>query len=145
MIFGCFPPKYRGTSINYADSEAKKIECSISKLEEEIGDLYLQLGKAYFQTHKEVPADEYAEMVRRIGITELEITDYRTQLGLLKGVVCPCCGLVSPPGALYCAQDGGKLPLDLSRFERCRNCGRSVKKGLSNCVFCGKPMVKSEL
>lgn len=116
----------------------------ISDYEKEIMSLYVSVGKAYYEKHKD---DEFAEEVETIKkITELDkqISSLQEQVKALKGLSkCPQCGADVKKDVLFCSNCGNKMP-EPKAENCCPQCGASVHEDSAFCSNCGTKIVKEE-
>ena len=148
--------------VNVEKSAVKEIEGApkeaqirehISEQEALIGDLTLQLGKAFYDRYGQSPGPEFAELVRGIDAARFAIRVYQTQLGKLRGVaICQNCSLEMPYDFVFCGRCGVTLekpefppvqpepvfaPVDVPQTNRCLHCGNELAPGARFCVSCG--------
>ena len=86
-----------------------KLKLDIRSKEDFIKEQYIELGKAYYEAHKE---EEVEDQARFDQITEAleEIERMRLQILELKGTrKCPDCGAEAADTAEYCSVCGAKL------------------------------------
>lgn len=92
-------------------ADTTKLNSMISDEERNIQEAYRQMGKVYFDMHKDAPAAEMAEFVAQVVAAQEKIVQYNKEIAQIKGVVkCPVCGVDVPQDAAFCASCGAKMP-----------------------------------
>jgi hypothetical protein len=88
-----------------------QINFHIRSLNNELNDLYVNLGKTAYDMHNNVPTEEIpAEIINSINLTLAEIEKFKAQLVDLRGnTKCPACGKESTSDSEFCASCGAKL------------------------------------
>ena len=90
-------------------SEIAKIRMDIRSKQDYITKLYQEMGKSYFEKHKNDDQPKYGQ-VSLIKEAEEVIEELKEQLGAIKGTQkCPECGNEMPLDADYCSKCGVKL------------------------------------
>ena len=87
-------------------SEFAKLTSELRSLEKKQMDLYVELGRKYFEEHgdsKEEEVEALKEIAADVGHLKEQIA------GLRGGDACPSCGAVVPKGSKYCNNCGTKL------------------------------------
>lgn len=149
-----------GKKLSYTGQEAvkqtkimanvAKYNGNISALEKQAQDMFLQLGKLYFQDHQNDVDAEYSEQLMAVSKCMKEIEDLRNKIQQEKGVtVCSQCGAEVRNNSLFCNACGAKVEV---REEKpvaqngvaCPSCGKMVAQGTAFCTFCGSAMNQSE-
>lgn len=91
-------------------SSVAKFNAKIIASEHSVSDNYTILGKYYYDTYKENPADEVAETVNSITASLETIADMKSQILAIKGMVkCQDCGAECPFEDTFCGKCGAKL------------------------------------
>lgn len=54
------------------------------------------------------------------------------------GKICPNCGAVNVPDAVYCTECGEKFPVETQDFKFCPYCGGKITPGARTCPHCGR-------
>ena len=93
-------------------SGVAKLTMDIHTKEDQLQKLYAQIGKLYFEAHKDDEPAEYEQMSQiKEMITVIE--DMKKDLMELKGAkVCPRCGQEVKTADVYCKSCGAKLEDD---------------------------------
>ena len=87
-----------------------KLNAKIISSEHSVSDNYTILGKYYYDTYKDNPAEEVAETVNSITASLETIADMKSQILAIKGMVkCQDCGAECPFEDTYCGKCGAKL------------------------------------
>jgi len=87
--------------------EFAKLNAKIIGSERSISENYTVLGKFYYDTYKDSPAEGASEAVANITAAFDTISDMKAQLRALRGVIeCPKCGVDSPLENDYCGKCG---------------------------------------
>lgn len=90
-------------------SEIAKIRMDIHSKQDYIAKLYQEMGKAYYEKHKNDNEPKYGQ-VMLIKEAEEVIDELNEQLGVIKGTQkCPECGQEMPLEADYCSKCGVRL------------------------------------
>lgn len=91
-------------------SSVAKFNAKIIASEHSISDNYTILGKYYYDTYKDNPADEVAETVNSITASLETVADMKNRILAIKGMVkCQDCGAECPFEDTYCGKCGAKL------------------------------------
>jgi len=94
-----------------AFAEQTRINAKISDEERQISAYFTQLGKAYFDDHKNDPNPEYSNIITDIKDAMHRIDIYKADIRRAKGLVkCPQCGADVSVNVPYCSYCGGQLP-----------------------------------
>lgn len=91
-------------------SSVAKFNAKIIASEHSVSENYTILGKFYYDTFKNDPADEVAETVNSITASLETIAEMKSQILAIKGMVkCQECGAECPFEDTYCGKCGAKL------------------------------------
>ena len=128
-------------------AEIMKLNGAISDEEKRIQNLYLEIGKKYFELHTDDSEAAFEAAVQGIKDANEKIADYNEQIKRLKGIVrCAVCGGEVPYGAPFCSSCGSKMinettvaPTAESNVPHCTNCGAVLAQGIAFCTNCGTP------
>ena len=91
-------------------SETAKLNAKIVSSENTISTNYTILGKYYYDTFKENPAEEVAEACNAITAATESIASMKAQLLSIKGLVkCTACGAECPIDNNFCGKCGAVL------------------------------------
>lgn len=125
---------------NFAD--IAKLNSSIDSLRQEINRLSMELGKVYYEKHKndEIFA-EAPEQMAAIRNAYAEISKYQEQIDQIKGVgKCPNCGASTPADSVFCSSCGAKLVHETAiptEGKTCPQCHATVGPNDLFCMACG--------
>lgn len=131
---------------NFADTT--KISAQIAEQERQLSNLYQQLGRLYYEGHKDAPAEDLRMFVDAITQAQDWISQQKEQIDQINGVVkCNVCGSDVPQEYLYCSVCGSTMPLrkpnsDPEMKTFCPNCGTQAVPGQRFCSKCGMPADK---
>lgn len=115
---------------------------AINALNQQITQLYANIGKEYYECHKDDNIfEEYTEWMSALRDTHDKIAQYRQQISQLKGnEICQSCGAGIPVGSLFCSSCGVKVIRTVPDQQEGRFCPKrhaSVGEGDSFCMACG--------
>lgn len=92
-------------------SEIAKLRLDIRTKEDDINKKYQQIGKLYFEEHKDDEEPAYEQIISIKEAQEV-LEELRGQLGQIKGVQqCPACGKEMDLDADFCSKCGAKLDI----------------------------------
>lgn len=120
----------------------------INSQEEVLDKIFLEIGKQYFESNKENPADEYIEKFEEINAAYAKIAELNEEIRKVKGIaLCPCCNAEITRGSAFCPKCGGKMVTEVTEHEDepvvvaeqsvCSNCGATLEEGAMFCAECG--------
>jgi len=105
-------------------------------------ELFLLIGKAYFENHQEDIPGPLKEMCANIRECDEKISGYQEEIKKLKGAkICSNCGASNPSASMFCVSCGtpmnqqdetGATP---QRF--CTSCSTAIQDGAIFCLSCG--------
>ncbi len=94
-----------------AFAEQTRINAKISDEERQISAYFTQLGKTYFDDHKDDPISKYIDTINNIKDAMHRIEVYKADIRRAKGMVkCPNCGADVSKSVPYCSYCGSPLP-----------------------------------
>lgn len=124
-----------------------KLNSMISEEEKKVNNLFYQIGKTYFETNSQNPAENLAGYVSAVTEALQTIETYKEQIKETKGITnCPNCGAEVSYSSSFCNSCGAKIPQQPQtrpqndNTVRCSNCGNYVPKGYKFCTACGNVM-----
>lgn len=128
---------------NFAD--ITRLNNSISEKEKRITQLYLTIGKNYYERHKEDLSSQEQQSIDQINVLSAEIAQCREEIKQIKGVTkCTVCGAEIPVNAAFCNACGAKVvPTEAASAvtnadaKICPSCGAKVGKENGFCTNCG--------
>ena len=127
-------------------TDTAKLSSEISSKERAIVKLYTELGRSYYDRHKDDPVGEALETMAEISALYDEIKQCREAMKEIKGAVnCPACGAEVSAESLFCSACGQKLPsVAVSAQDdvqkTCPRCHASVSSENKFCIYCGTKM-----
>jgi len=129
-------------------TDVAKLNNEISSKERTIAKLYTEIGRTYYDRHKDDPAAEELQTVSEISALYGEIMRCRETIKGIKGIVkCPVCGAEVSAESLFCSACGEKMPPpamlaqdDMQETKICPNCHASVSGENKYCIYCGTKM-----
>lgn len=91
-------------------SELARIRMEIRSKQDYLNKLYLEIGKIYYDAHKDDEEKEFQEQMLCVKDALEVLDELKQQLGQIKGTVrCTACGQDMPIEADYCSKCGTKL------------------------------------
>lgn len=124
-------------------TETAKINGIISDEEKQINNLYLQIGKCYFEANKDNAAADYNDLMTGIKDALVRIDKYKEQIRNVKGVrTCSNCGAEVANNAVFCNSCGTQMPAvapvqPVQTGAICPRCGVETVSGATFCTACG--------
>lgn len=126
-------------------SEIAKLNSAVNSSEKKIQELYVQIGKAYFEKNSENTESEFYDTISEIKNQNALIRENKEKICAIKGVTsCKNCGSEVSAESAFCPVCGTKVervvPEDMTA---CPGCGALVDKNAKFCTKCGAA-VKTE-
>lgn len=129
-------------------TDVAKLNSEISSKERAIAKLYTEIGRIYYDRHKDDPAAEELQTISEISALYGEIIQCQETIKGIKGIVkCPVCGADVSVESLFCSACGEKMPPvatltsgDAQEMKTCPNCHASVNSENKFCIYCGTKM-----
>ncbi len=91
-------------------SELARIRMEIRAKKDYINKLYLEIGKSYYESHKDDEEKEFNDHMELIKEAQESLEELKKQSGQIKGTIkCEQCGQEMPLEADYCSKCGTKL------------------------------------
>lgn len=91
-------------------SELARLRMEIRAKQDYLNKLYLEIGKIYYDAHKDDEEKEFKEQMLLIKDALEVLDELKQQLGQIKGTVkCTACGQDMPIEADFCSKCGTKL------------------------------------
>lgn len=91
-------------------SDLARIRMEIRSKQDYLNKLFLEIGKIYYDAHKDDEEKEFKEQMLLVKDAQEVIEELNQQLGQIKGMVrCAACGQDMPMEADYCSKCGRKL------------------------------------
>ena len=127
-------------------AEVQNLKGQISSCEQQLKDIYIEIGKAYYAaTDNDTVDGEMKEKFTKVKEAEEAIAHLQSKLREVKGtLVCGKCGAEVPAGTVFCSKCGSKIDepqvdaASANAAEKpCPSCGKPVKAGAAFCASCG--------
>lgn len=125
-------------------TEITRLNGLVTDKEKRMTQLFADLGKAYYEQHKNDAEVEEAALVEELRALSDEIAQYREDIKQIKGVTkCAKCGSDIPLDAMFCPTCGEKVEAEperempLADAILCPQCRREVTEGDLFCNYCG--------
>lgn len=94
-------------------ADITRLNNAISEKERKISQLFLAIGKSYYEEHKDDHVAEELEKIAEINALYAEIFENREKVKQIRGVVkCEVCGADVPLNASFCNGCGNKVDRD---------------------------------
>ena len=96
-------------------AEVTKLNHQISQCESRMRDVYVEIGKKFYEENKNNPSEEYEGLFVQIANENMNIANIRAQVSRIKGVIyCPSCGAENSAENIFCCKcgAGGIRPAD---------------------------------
>lgn len=125
-------------------SDLTALHGRIAEKEKKLQQLYIAIGKAYYEEHAEDASCPYEE-VAEIGVLKREIDQcYEEQRRIKGGVTCPACGSEVAKDSMFCNNCGAKIEKASAAVQSnvrvCPKCGAEVCEDNLFCNVCGNKM-----
>lgn len=125
-------------------SESVKVSASLKEEEDQIKELYLQIGEYCYSNRYAAEDRKLQELYASTDQRKQTIVAYQEQLRKLKKMVtCPNCGTDNPNDALFCTGCGTKLEKQVEASPNtvgkvCSSCGKPIGIDQVFCTNCGE-------
>ena len=134
-------------------SSVNKLGSAIHAEERTQEQLFLQLGKEYFNLHEDVTGGDFEDIMKEIRESRERSADLQAEINDIRGIrICPECGAEVELGAIFCNICGVKMPeYEAPEHEgkqvilRCTGCGREVRDEDKFCPTCGSKIERPEI
>ena len=96
-------------------AEVTKLNHQISQCESRMRDVYVEIGKKFYEENKNNPSEGYEGLFVQIANENMNIANIRAQVSRIKGVIyCPSCGAENSAENIFCCKcgAGGIRPAD---------------------------------
>ena len=121
--------------------ETAKLNSEISRMEADIEDIQFELGRLYYEDHKDEENAQYADLIEQIKTYEADIHARNEKLLAHKGLqYCAECGAIVDQSDEFCSKCGARVEAAHPPQEtetRCKNCGLETEEGQPFCPACG--------
>ncbi len=132
-------------------AETTQLNNTISEKEKKISELYISLGKSYYDRHKNDTSATDQKMIEQINTLYSEILECKNKIKKIKGITkCIKCGADIPVNVAFCSNCGTKIILEETpepkdKDERiCNVCGTKISKDNLFCTHCGTKIDNSQ-
>lgn len=120
-------------------ADSSKLNFQISSEEKALGDLYRQLGTAYYARRDQQPDEQIASLCDSIGKKLEQIASLRDAEAASRGKrLCPSCGSecgIYQPFCYICRAE--LTPMSAPGMKRCPNCHQDIPEESVFCTNCG--------
>ncbi len=125
-----------------------KNKMGMAGVDKQLTVVYAELGKKYFESTRNNPPAEYAELFQKIKDLLVQVEFYKAETRRERGlVVCPKCGAEVQMGVAFCSNCGNTMPpVDMTQQQsgyqpymivQCPQCGVELPNGTAFCTSCG--------
>ena len=127
-------------------TEIARLTSVIDTEEKMVAQSYTQIGKTYYENHKNDPDAECAAQIALVNKSLEKIAQWREQIQRIKGIVkCPQCGAEIPYGSQFCGVCGTKIVRSeaapaAASVRRCPSCGAEAAATDRFCNKCGQSL-----
>lgn len=131
-----------------------KLNLTISDEERKIERNYIEIGRLFYEMHKDDCEKEFAEFIVSIDESKEKIKQCNEEIKELKGIIkCPGCDAEIMGNLAYCPHCGFKIEQEEPEEECqeesadvvfCKNCGAKLDPEYKFCVKCGTAVVNEE-
>lgn len=131
-------------------SEVARLNSLVTQTENQINDLYGQIGKRYVSIHGADGEEEFADMIKILTELEQQCVIYKKQIQDIKNIqCCEKCGAELLRDSLYCSVCGHPVSKQKERDAddrsmRCSKCKTRLEEGMNFCTVCGTPVKRAE-
>ena len=123
--------------------ELARLNGDISSAENQINDLYTQIGYEIYRSYRDNPPPEVSGQIAKITELHQVIDEKKARIKAINSAdVCPQCGVKFRLGMAFCSNCGYRLPpaevppvQNVARM--CRKCGALMTPGTLFCTACG--------
>ena len=113
-------------------TEIARLTSVIDTEEKMVAQSYAQIGKTYYENHKNDPDAECAAQIALVSKSQEKIAQWREQIQKIKGIVkCPQCGADVPYSSQFCGVCGTRIVRPEAPLPELRCGGR-----------CGRPLLQ---
>lgn len=91
-------------------TEVNSLEKQVNANQSVVQNMYTEIGRAYYEAHKNDAQNAYADQCRVITDALNQIAQLQDQIRMKKGIqLCPNCGAQLAPGSMFCAGCGAQV------------------------------------
>lgn len=128
-------------------TEITKLHSAISGAEEQIRELYTDLGYEIYRAYCDEPLPEVADQIRQITDLHRKIEECRAQIDAINAVkTCPQCGARVAKEMSFCGSCGCRLSAEEMLHQEdehaafCDVCGTPIAEDTVFCTNCGNKL-----
>ena len=128
-------------------ADITRINMQISGEEDNIKDLYNQIGKKYYELYPNSNGAEFETLCNSVTESLAKIDTYKEQIQSIKGVKkCSNCGAEIDDNSVFCGICGNKTETIEEKPEEtpvspvCPGCQSLVTEDMAFCAGCGKKL-----
>lgn len=131
-------------------AEVTSLNSQINSQEDIIRNAYTEIGRAYFEAHRNQTEDPYMQQMQKIFAAQAAIEEKKQRIREIKGVkTCEHCGAEIPLGTTFCGNCGSKVEEPVSPIQpvpaleekpaaiHCPQCGIELPADAAFCTSCG--------
>lgn len=125
-------------------TEISKLNSAISSAEEQIRELYTNVGYEVYRAYYEEPLPEVADQINQITQLHQKIDECKAQIDAINAVkTCPQCGTKVSKEMAFCGACGYRLPVEEvapaaeQKPAFCSACGAPISADTAFCTNCG--------
>lgn len=129
-------------------SDSASLSSRIAKEQEALAAYFAELGKTYYNNHKDAPESDVEEICKYIEQTLTNISLLEAEKDKVNKIArCPQCNAELPMGSRFCTSCGYKFPTEapaapptnttVAKSAFCSNCGAPTTPGSAFCSNCG--------
>lgn len=123
--------------------EVARLNGEITAAENQINDLYSQIGYEVYRLYHDNPLPEVAGQITNIHQLHQSIEEKKARIREINSAdLCPQCGTKIRPGMAFCSNCGYRLPTAEAAVAQnvarmCRKCGAIMTPNTLFCTACG--------
>jgi len=122
-------------------SEVSNLNSQLGRDESIVRSSIDELGRLYFEQHRDEVESAYPEIVKRIDDANADIARIKQEILKAKGLqLCPKCGNDVPVGVKFCPSCGNEMIYEEAapvEEKKCISCGEALEDGTVFCPLCG--------
>lgn len=130
-------------------AEISSLNGQVNTQEEVINKAFIELGRIYYEEHKDVIDDVHATQINIVKATLDRIQQLKAEINTIKGVTnCTTCGAEMASGSVFCSSCGTKVSAAVVvsvettvHIEKiCPQCSTAVNDDALFCTSCGQKL-----
>lgn len=127
-------------------ADIAKLNSMISDEEKKKNEIFLALGKLYYEKAKDLSEADFMEQIEAITAANERIEENKAKIEQIKKMgKCPQCGETVSNNSSFCSACGYRIeqPVEAEvpvSEKQCPNCGEIVAEGTTFCIYCGTKM-----